>query len=66
VLTLRLAVTAHGEAAPNWSPIFGKKKRTARQVSRQGGYVRCRQGSDRAILSGRAVTLMEGGLDIGT
>ena len=56
--------SAHCALAPYWADRFGKDELTARQLSKRGGDVRCRLAGDRVILSGGAVTFMEGWIEI--
>jgi predicted PhzF superfamily epimerase YddE/YHI9 len=52
--------SAHCELAPYWAQRLGRKRLRARQLSSRGGEVHCQVSGDRVILSGRAVTFMEG------
>jgi len=58
--------SAHCKLAPYWASVLGKQTLTARQVSRRGGDIQCQVSGDRVLLSGRAVTFMEGEIDIGS
>jgi PhzF family phenazine biosynthesis protein len=51
--------SAHCALAPYWAKRLGKNVLTARQVSRRGGNIGCELKTDRVILSGSAVTVME-------
>jgi predicted PhzF superfamily epimerase YddE/YHI9 len=51
--------SAHSELAPYWAGRLGKKRLSARQVSKRGGNLHCEVRGNRAILSGGAVTFME-------
>ncbi len=51
--------SAHCALAPYWGKRLGKDVLSARQVSRRGGNVGCELKSDRVLLSGAAVTVME-------
>lgn len=51
---------AHCKLAPYWAEKLGKNRLTARQVSRRGGNLVCEVKNDRVILSGSAITFMEG------
>jgi PhzF family phenazine biosynthesis protein len=52
--------SAHAALAPFWAERLGRASFTAYQASRRGGVVDCRLSGDRAILSGRCVTVIEG------
>ncbi|MDX1586266.1 MAG: PhzF family phenazine biosynthesis protein [Balneolaceae bacterium] len=56
--------SAHTMLAPYWSERLGKTELTARQVSRRGGTVYCRMLGDRVEISGKAITYLEGMIDI--
>jgi predicted PhzF superfamily epimerase YddE/YHI9 len=56
--------SAHCELTPFWSRRLGKKKLTARQVSRRGGELLCELKNDRVLLTGQAVAYMEGRIHI--
>lgn len=51
--------SAHCALAPYWGKRLDKDVLSARQVSRRGGNVGCELKSDRVLLSGAAVTVME-------
>ena len=52
--------SAHCELAPYWAEKLGKNTLSAKQVSRRGGNINCEVKGDRVLLSGQAVTFMEG------
>ena len=52
--------SAHAALALFWAERLGRASFTAYQASRRGGVVDCRLSGDRAILSGRCVTVIEG------
>ncbi|MFZ5578896.1 MAG: PhzF family phenazine biosynthesis protein, partial [Pseudomonadota bacterium] len=52
--------SAHCALAPFWAERLGKRKLHARQLSRRGGELLCEPSGDRVLLSGSAVTFMEG------
>lgn len=52
--------SAHCELAPYWAKRLGKNTLAARQVSKRGGELQCEVRGDRVLLTGRAVTFMEG------
>lgn len=51
---------AHCTLVPYWSDRLGKKRLTARQVSKRGGELACEDVGTRVRLGGHAVTTMEG------
>ena len=51
---------AHATLTPFWAGKLSRDSFTAYQASRRGGHVGCRLEGDRAILSGRCVTVVEG------
>jgi PhzF family phenazine biosynthesis protein len=51
---------AHAALTPFWCERLGRDRFTAWQASRRGGRVDCRLAGDRAILSGRCRTVIEG------
>ncbi len=54
--------SSHTELIPFWSERLSKKELTARQLSRRGGYLKCKDLGDRVLISGKAVTYLEGEL----
>lgn len=58
--------SAHCCLGPYWETKLGKKEFTAYQASKRGGTLKVRIDNDRVILSGRAVTVFEADLRIGT
>jgi len=52
--------SAHCELAPLWGARLGLKKLKAKQLSKRTGLVECELVEDRAILSGNAVSYMQG------
>lgn len=54
--------SAHCALAPYWSAKLGKTTMTGFQASPRGGVVGVRVNGDRVILSGQAVTVLEGAL----
>lgn len=52
--------SAHCKLAPYWANRLGKNKLSARQVSKRGGSITCEVVGERVLLSGGAVTFMEG------
>lgn len=51
--------SAHCMLAPYWADRLGKRRLTARQVSKRGGRLACEMKGERVLLSGSAVTFME-------
>jgi PhzF family phenazine biosynthesis protein len=54
--------SAYTALGPYWSSKLGKTEMTAYQASTRGGVVRMRLNNDRIILSGQAVTVLQGTL----
>jgi PhzF family phenazine biosynthesis protein len=54
--------SAHCALGPYWAPRVGRDELIGRQLSRRGGLVRVRVAGARAILGGRAVTIVRGEL----
>ena len=52
--------SAHAVLTPYWSKILGRDRFTAYQASARGGHVGCRLDGDKAVLSGKCVTVVEG------
>jgi len=52
--------SAHAVLAPYWAAQLGRGTFTALQASARGGRLDCRLEDDRAVLSGRCVTIVEG------
>jgi PhzF family phenazine biosynthesis protein len=51
--------SAHCTLAPYWAARLGKRRLSARQVSKRGGSIVCELNDGRVLLSGSAVTFME-------
>lgn len=56
--------SAHCVLAPYWSEKTGKEVLFAYQASERGGYMKVKVAGDRVLLSGKAVTILEGELRI--
>ena len=56
--------SAHCALIPYWSKKLGKKDLMARQVSRRGGELFCKDKGDRVVIAGRTVAYMEGTITI--
>ncbi|AUG81430.1 Oxidoreductase [Kitasatospora sp. MMS16-BH015] len=54
--------SAHTALAPYWAERLGRTELTGYQASPRGGSVRCELNADRVLLSGRAVTVLDGAL----
>lgn len=52
--------SAHTTLTPFWAEKLGKTDFTARQLSRRGGFLKCSLRGNRTLISGQAVTFMEG------
>jgi PhzF family phenazine biosynthesis protein len=52
--------SAHSQLIPFWSEKLGKKKMTAKQLSKRGGDIYCEQKGERVIMGGRCVFYMKG------
>ncbi len=52
--------SAHTTLTPYWSRVLGKEKLTAQQLSARGGELICELRGDRVLISGGAVTYLEG------
>jgi PhzF family phenazine biosynthesis protein len=51
---------AHTVLIPYWAKILGKNELIARQVSKRGGYLKCKLNGDRVEMSGNAVSYLVG------
>ncbi|MQY02293.1 putative isomerase YddE [Actinomadura sp. RB68] len=56
--------SAHCALAPFWAERLGRDALTGYQASARGGYVRTELRGDRVVLSGRAVTVLDGTLRV--
>ncbi|HYV92431.1 MAG TPA: PhzF family phenazine biosynthesis protein [Chitinophagales bacterium] len=56
---------AHCALIPYWSNVLEKNEMRARQVSKRGGYLKCKLNGDRVEISGQAVTYLTGDIVIG-
>jgi PhzF family phenazine biosynthesis protein len=54
--------SAHTALAPLWAARLGRDELVGRQLSARGGSVRARLSGDRVLLTGRAVTVLDGEL----
>jgi predicted PhzF superfamily epimerase YddE/YHI9 len=52
--------SAHSVLTPYWAGRLGRETFTAYQASTRGGFLGCRLEGDRAVLSGRCVTVVKG------
>jgi len=56
--------SAHCTLVPYWAGRLGKARLHARQVSSRGGELYCELRDDRVRIAGRAVTFLEGTIDV--
>lgn len=56
--------SAHTSLTPYWASVLGKNKLTARQLSARGGELICELLGERVLISGEAVSYMEGEINI--
>jgi len=56
--------SAHCALAPYWAPHFGRATLFGYQASSRGGHVRMELQNDRVLLSGQAVTVLRGSLEV--
>ncbi len=56
--------SAHCSLAPFWSERLGKSRMHARQLSARGGELTCEVRGNRVLLTGHAVTVIEGTLEL--
>jgi len=56
--------SAHTSLTPYWARVLGKNKLTAQQLSARGGELICELAGDRVLISGEAVSYMEGEINI--
>lgn len=54
--------SAHTSLTPYWARVLGKNKLTAQQLSARGGQLICELAGDRVLISGEAVSYLEGEL----
>jgi len=54
----------HTGLAPYWAKEFGRSKLTAYQASKRGGTLKCEVAGDRVLISGQAVSYLEGYITI--
>jgi predicted PhzF superfamily epimerase YddE/YHI9 len=57
--------SAHTTLTPYWAGRLGKTELTARQISRRGGFLKCRLSGDRTFIMGKAVTYLIGQIEVG-
>jgi PhzF family phenazine biosynthesis protein len=58
--------SAYTQLMPYWSDKLGKSKLHAKQVSSRGGKLFCELKGNRVLISGNAVTYMEGSIEVKT
>ncbi len=56
--------SAHCVLTPYWSEVLGRKELRARQVSRRGGEILCRDRGERVLLAGEAALYLEGRIEV--
>ena len=56
--------SAHCTLVPYWAKRLGRTKLHARQVSERGGELFCEDRGDRVSIAGRAVTYLEGSIEV--
>jgi predicted PhzF superfamily epimerase YddE/YHI9 len=56
--------SAHTSLTPYWSSVLGDKKLTALQLSARGGELTCELAGERVLISGKAVSYMEGEIKV--
>lgn len=56
--------SSHCTLVPYWSRRLGKTNLFARQVSRRGGELFCRQAGDRVLIGGKAVLYLRGEIEL--
>lgn len=56
--------SAHSQLIPFWSYKLGKEEMTARQLSRRGGNLVCKQAGDRVLMAGDCVFYMKGRIQL--
>ena len=56
--------SAYTQLAPYWSDRLGKPTLRAKQVSRRSGRLLCETRNDRVLISGNAITYMQGSIEI--
>jgi predicted PhzF superfamily epimerase YddE/YHI9 len=56
--------SAHCTLVPYWAKRLGKTQFEARQLSRRGGTLHCELKGDRVSIGGKAVTYLEGQIEV--
>ncbi len=56
--------SAHTMLIPYWAKELGKNKLKARQLSKRGGTVYCQLNNERVLIAGKAVTYLEGKINL--
>ncbi|RLD20437.1 MAG: isomerase [Bacteroidetes bacterium] len=56
--------SSHTTLAPFWADKLGKKKFTARQLSTRGAYFETEVRADRVLITGQAISFMQGTIDL--
>jgi len=58
--------SAHCELTPYWAKQLGKNKLSATQLSQRGGKLQCELAGDRVLIAGKAITYLQGSIEIQT
>ncbi len=56
--------SAHAQLIPFWSEKSGKKKLTAKQLSKRGGTLYCEQLEDRVRMAGKCILYLKGKIEV--
>ncbi|MCB0284281.1 MAG: PhzF family phenazine biosynthesis protein [Calditrichae bacterium] len=56
--------SAHTSLTTYWSKVLGKKELVARQISKRGGTLYCKDLGDRVEIAGKAITYLKGEIEI--
>ncbi|MGJ8673798.1 PhzF family phenazine biosynthesis protein [Rubritalea sp.] len=56
--------SVHCSLTPFWAQELGRNPLSARQLSKRGGYLTCQLDGSRVLISGKAVSYLEGVIDI--
>jgi predicted PhzF superfamily epimerase YddE/YHI9 len=59
-----VCASAHCRLIPYWSKKLNKLDMIAYQASARGGIIKCKNLGNRVLISGKAVTVLEGNLNI--
>ena len=56
--------SAHTSLTPYWADKLGKKELTAKQISKRGGYLKCKYLGERVAISGQCSTYLKGEIKV--